>query len=306
MNQESSKQEEFNDVLADWELVQNGEKPRTYVKSGPAKKVTSEEGHRLQYTTNHGVYWPLAKWNEDHPDQVVAAKAKEIVVIAELGGKGVVRTLAEYGNPEGTSKLESLKYLGGNLSTNIIDSDTALRQDECAKAFKGLKRTLAVTEKTVETGTADSPMQSTVLAFNKRKRIKIEECEDLLDELWGDSMSIDSTKASSGASSSRQQQVSPARVTATGAVSASAKKHMQEVQASELLVLNVNHLLKQFASRQNYSSITIKQVATLQEKLASRLRPELVALYSKGYAAGEDCEAPDDVQRGMEVLEQLT
>jgi hypothetical protein len=291
---------------------------------GPDQSVDASEGSGLSARRHLGVLWPSKIFEKEAGRKPSKQELSKVTVAGETF-VGVIRDHA-LGVPTGCVELFDDRFSSLRQKTNLANSESATRSDECSDWFKAgmqkMKVNLSQTEATDSGGVGSIKLS---LGASKNRN------EDELDDIWMSGISFssgsgpsprkpsDTDSGGNGGPNSKKPRLS----TGGGACVASQRDKLTRQQAKEIgttekVILEAEQTFRMMADIHTIKGVTVKQLEALEKKLADRLTPALISVYSHNYDAALDAaqnmdqlgmtclENAKDSQQSLQILLQLT
>lgn len=284
----------------------------------PTTTIDGETYTSMQAGRVLGILWPEDVYEQREKSKPPKALVQKLV----LGGveyTGVLRD-ESHGCPIGTIDLTATVAAKTCKKQRNHDSQAALRDGETESVWNNMKKRTLMESKVVpaEGGNLEKLILKPAAPVVKKKS------EFDLEEFWDPVIVTSSEKAkTSGAESdvgatSRAGSPPPRKHRRTSAAGSAAgsnsnvqtpksdgkgtstTKRGREIDASDHVLLRCTQFFKQFSGAASIGTLTIKSVDSLFTRVSTRLKPELVSMYSEGYDPMKQ-----ESDKGMECLEQL-
>ncbi|CAE7331950.1 xynB [Symbiodinium sp. CCMP2592] len=231
-----------------------------------------------------GVLWPVdlfEKYENRKPNPT------EITKITQGSATlvGVMRS-RDMGMPAGTTEIFDIQRSTACKVTTLGSSDKEAFQDEVKNQWDQLQRGHRLTSSASDDG-------AVALSFENKRKKGADEFDDLFafDAVTVTVGEEEDTKNVTGGQGKNSNKGGKGRRTS----GASKETKVKELQAAEKVVLDGVHMLQNMKD-EGITTVKTKLVSSLVDKVAGKLTPTLVKLYTSGYE--EDCP-------GMVVLEKL-
>ncbi|CAE7786207.1 unnamed protein product [Symbiodinium sp. CCMP2456] len=271
-------------------------------------KVGSESS--LEFRQALGVLWPKQLFEATTGKKV---KESDMTTIEE-GTKvlrGILRPKSE-GCPEGCTELTNVHRSFAASITTAADSETAIGKDQLDKTWAEARNAQEFATKETD---VDGETQLQLTGGLKRPASR-DEWDDMFDfgpHVLGGPAPEEPAPVRKGKGRGRGGGKGGNKGRGRGdradgdtpppppAANKADVKLTKELQISEKVMLDAQHLLQNLSTGENLTGVKTKALSNIQSKISTRLSPTLVALYTQGYDPSQNAvETP-----GMKTLESL-
>ena len=279
-------------------------------------RVSQTMTSKLQTKKCLGNLWPLPVYKARFKKE---AEKKKIASVKHQGQvlKGVILD-PSYGKAIGVIELASIGEKGAELDITYDDAEDEVRPGQLADSWKRMESMCAVgasadKRAVKEDGSIDDsvPQTATIKMLSKRKKEADDSDDNLLGDLWGEdlftSRNVPDDEGTPYTKRARPKQqltprTDPTRPKASPTGQKGAVKRAKDLAAAEQATLAGKQFLGMLENPTIVSSVTWKSFEAAKKKVAEKLTPNWVAIFTAEY---DPQQLPAEEEPGVALLKEL-